>query len=106
MRRTGLIRALAGVLLAVFASVAVTLPIHLSSAGHAAEYGVSAAGDGEGCLFLQFLSEAFSSGDAAPEVAVPVGAGKPLLARNAPQCPLPLLSLPALRAPPFSSATA
>lgn len=101
MRRESFIRVLAGALLALFASVAVTLPIHLSSVDHLTGACETTAGNDAGCLFLQFLTEAYTSGDDTPEVTPPtVSAEEPLQLESA-LLEIDPISLPALRAPPF-----
>ena len=102
MKREQLIRVLAGVMLAVFGSVAVTLPVHLSSPDHVSGLCDTSSTSTTGCLFLHFLTETFAEGEGTPEVTAPQ-----VLVAELSVAPVPALHSvsadhPTLRAPPFS----
>lgn len=101
MKREQLIRVLAGVMLAVFGSVAVTLPVHLSSVDHVSGLCDTSATSTTGCLFLHFLSETFDEGEGTPEVIAPRMTGVELSVAPTPVLHSVSLVLPSLRAPPF-----
>lgn len=105
MRSEHITRLLAGVLLALFASVAVTLPIHLSSVDHieGACSSTTSSSDGVGCLFLQFLTQSFAEGEGTPSVAAPAPCERIIETWSSALCTLAVPALPALRAPPFLS---
>lgn len=102
MKREQLIRVLAGVMLAVFGSVAVTLPVHLSSVDHVSGLCDTSATSATGCLFLHFLSETFDEGEGTPEVIAPRMTGVELSVAPTPALHSVSTDLPSLRAPPFS----
>lgn len=106
MRSEHITRLLAGVLLALFASVAVTLPIHLSSVDHiegACSSTTTSSSDGVGCLFLQFLTQSFAEGEGTPSVAAPAPCELIPEIWSSSLYSLAVPALPALRAPPFLS---
>lgn len=102
MKREQLIRVLAGVLLAVFGSVAVTLPVHLSSTDHVSGLCDTSATSATGCLFVHFLSETFDEGEGTPEVTAPQTPAVELCVAPTRTLSSVSVTLPALRAPPFS----
>ena len=102
MKREQIIRVLAGVMLAVFGSVAVTLPVHLSSVDHVSGLCDTSATSATGCLFLHFLSETFDEGEGTPEITEPRMTGVELSVAPTPAPHSVSLDLPSLRAPPFS----
>lgn len=94
---------LAGLLLAVLASVALTLPIHLSSPDHRSGECTEAEATGaEECLFVQFLVESFSEGVVLSGVAASFVHSQFLPEAPAALLPRIPITLPALRAPPLS----
>ena len=102
MKREQLIRVLAGVMLAVFGSVAVTLPVHLSSSDHVSGLCDTSSTSTTGCLFLQFLTETFAEGEWTPEVTEPQTPAVELCVAPTRTLSSVSVTLPALRAPPFS----
>lgn len=100
-----MIRVLAGLLLAVFGSVMVTLPIHLSSVDHI--YGTctpaASSSDGVGCLFVHFLTESYAEGEGTPslDASSPYELIPEIWSSSLYSLAVP--ALPALRAPPFLS---
>jgi len=102
MKREQLIRVLAGVLLAVFGSVTVTLPAHLSSPNHVSGLCDTSATSATGCLFVHFLTETFNEGEGTPEITAPRMPGVMLSVAPTPALHSVSADHPALRAPPFS----
>lgn len=102
MKREQLIRVLAGVMLVVFGSVAVTLPVHLSSPDHVSGLCDTSATSATGCLFVHFLTETFNEGDGTPEITVPQTPAVELCVAPTRTLSSVSVTLPALRAPPFS----
>lgn len=102
MKREQLIRVLAGVMLAVFGSVAVTLPVHLSSPDHVSGLCDTSSTSTTGCLFLHFLSETFAEGEGTPEFTAPQTPAVELCVAPTRTLSSVSVTLPALRAPPFS----
>ena len=93
---------LAGVMLAVFGSVAVTLPVHLSSPDHVSGLCDTSSTSTTGCLFLHFLSETFAEGEGTPEITAPQTPAVELCVAPTRTLSSVSVTLPALRAPPFS----
>lgn len=102
MKREQLIRVLAGVMLAVFGSVAVTLPVHLSSPDHVSGLCDTSATSATGCLFVHFLTETFNEGEGTPEITAPRMPGVMLSVAPTPALHSVSADHPTLRAPPFS----
>lgn len=100
-----MIRVLAGLLLAVFGSVMMTLPIHLSSVDHIDGTCTPAASSsgGVGCLFVHFLSESYAEGEGTPSLQAPTPCELIPEIWSSSFCSITVPALPALRAPPFLS---